>query len=132
MEIINHFCLLQIYDCSSYQDAINLISNKKFRETFYACPNAIGIFIQYNEHFALLSNFHLNEMEAKYFNEKPILISFQSKIDQKFFIRWRMRGKQKMLILEVEESHETNLDVVKDFTMDFLLTSIKNGQSGMF
>jgi hypothetical protein len=129
---MNNFSLLQIHDCPTHQDAFSLIINEKFREIFYGCPDAIGISIQYNEEFKLLSDSQLGDMEDKYLKERPILISFQSNVDLKFFIRWRMGKKQKMLILEVEESHEEDLNTIREFTMDFLLTSIKNGLSGGF
>lgn len=127
----NDFHLLQINDCPSMQEGIDLILNDAFKEEFIQCPSAIGVSIKFNEKFKVLDFSQLDDMENKYSDiERSILISFQSTVDEKFFIRWRLKDKIKMLTLEVEESHGEDLKEVEGFLTNFLMKSLVNGETG--
>lgn len=134
VEIINlniEAQLLVIEYCPSFNEAYNLVISEKFKESFSLNSKIIGILINFNEEFKLLTQNQLDEMEAKYFDvNRSILISFHSNVDQKFFIRWKFENK--MVILEVINDHDEDLRVVGDFTRNFLLKSLKNGDSGEF
>lgn len=127
----NDFNILKLSNCPSMQNGIDLILLDEFIQAFYECPEAIGIAITFNEEFKLLDDLQLEAIEDKYSNpKKSILISFQSTIDHKFFMRWRGEGKNKMLTLEVTEAYHEYLKEVEEFTRNFILKSLENRESG--
>lgn len=133
IKLIKNFNFLQIVDCPSNQEAIDLLLNESFKESFYNNPEAIGVSIILNEKFRVLEDSELDEIEEKYSNpEKSILISLQSNIDQKFSILWRLKGKNKILILEVNQSQSEDLKEAKKFIEKFLTESLMRGESGEF
>jgi EAL domain-containing protein (putative c-di-GMP-specific phosphodiesterase class I) len=103
--------------------------NKEFQESFTKCPSAIAISIDTNEEFKVLTDSELDDIEG-IFLDRSISISFQSNVDGNFCIQWRLEGKQKMLTLEVTESHDEDLKEVKKFIQTFLIKSLKHRESG--
>lgn len=128
----SNFKLLEINNCPTTDDALNLILNDEFRDKFLNSQSSIGISVHLNEPLFVLNEKELDEMAAKYSNtERPILILFHSNEDKKFFIRWRALGGRKMFTLEIEEDREEDLNVVREFMMEFLIKCLIDGGTGM-
>lgn len=109
------------------------MTSEEFRKVFYDSPSAIGISLKFNEEFKILSDLQLDDIEKKFCeNKKSILISIQSNVDQKFTILWRLEGKKKLLILEVVESYDEDLSAGHEFTINFLIKSLMQGDAGEF
>lgn len=65
------------------------------------------------------------------FSERTILISFRSKVDNKFFIRWQLQNKIKMIMLEVTEDYLEDLREICEFLRNFVMKCLRNGETGM-
>jgi hypothetical protein len=122
--------VLQISNCLTFDDAVDLITNDNFKRITQEKFNLIEVIVEIREEFKLLENFQLDAIEEK-FKEKTFFIFFQSKVDGKFFIRWNLQGRMRMAMLEIVDDFSEDLSVISDFLRNFLRDCLIKGETGL-
>lgn len=122
--------LLKIKNCSTFEFALNFLTNEKFKPFILKSSHLIQVHVIINEEFKFLDENQLNKI-GENFSTRSFLISFQSSINEKFFICWKFQNCMKsIVILEIIEDFFEDLEIVCNFLRNFLQNCYKNGETG--